>query len=117
MEILEAFDLSGTLCGAAELAGCDHKTVAHWVRAREQAGGGLPVATRLRPRVDEFAAKNRGVGRWVARQESGRTSPISGWSLWATWVRSARRAARSLRPSGLDTEHGRRTRPWVVEPG
>ena len=27
MEILEAFDLAGTLRGAAELAGCDHKTV------------------------------------------------------------------------------------------
>jgi hypothetical protein len=25
MEILEAFDLTGTLCGAAELAGCDHQ--------------------------------------------------------------------------------------------
>ena len=36
MEILEAFDLACTLRGAAELAGCDHKTVAHWVRA----GGG-----------------------------------------------------------------------------
>ncbi len=30
MEILEAFDLAGSLRGAAELAGCDHKTVAHW---------------------------------------------------------------------------------------
>ena len=28
MEILEAFDLVGTLRGAAELVGCDHKTVA-----------------------------------------------------------------------------------------
>ena len=34
MEILEAFDLTGTLRGAAELARSDHKTVAHWVRAR-----------------------------------------------------------------------------------
>ena len=38
MEILEAFDLTGTLRGAAELVSCDHKTVAHWVRAREAAG-------------------------------------------------------------------------------
>ena len=52
MEILEAFDLTGTLRGAAELVGCDHKTVAHWVRAREEAGGGLPVHVRPRPRVD-----------------------------------------------------------------
>ena len=33
MEILEAFELTGTLRGAAELDGCDHKTVAHRVRA------------------------------------------------------------------------------------
>src|SRR6266508_5322591 len=57
MEILEAFDLAGTLRGAAELTGCDHKTVAHWVEQRERAGGGLPVAVRPRPRVDPFAAK------------------------------------------------------------
>lgn len=46
MEILEAYDVTGSLRGAAVLAGCDHKTVAHWVRAREEAGGGLPVASR-----------------------------------------------------------------------
>ena len=40
MEILEAFDLAGSLRGAAVLAGCDHKTVGHWVRARDAAGGG-----------------------------------------------------------------------------
>jgi hypothetical protein len=57
MAILEALDLTGTLRGAAELAGCDHKTVARWVRARDEAGGGLPVAVRSRPRVDAFAEK------------------------------------------------------------
>ena len=46
MEILEAYDVTGSLRGAAALAGCDHKTVAHWVCARELAGGGLPVASR-----------------------------------------------------------------------
>src|SRR5437667_1254582 len=64
MEILEAFDLAGTLRGAAVLAGCDHKTVAHWVRAREEAGGELPVATRPRPAVDPFAEK---IEEWVDR--------------------------------------------------
>lgn len=39
MEILEAFDLVGTLRGAAALANCDHKTVAHYVEEREAAGG------------------------------------------------------------------------------
>src|SRR4051812_40669444 len=64
MEILEAFDATGTLRAAAELAGCDHKTVAHWVRAREDAGGGRPVSVRPRPRVDAFAEK---VEEWVDR--------------------------------------------------
>jgi hypothetical protein len=57
MEILEAFDLTGSLRGAAELAGCDHKTVAHWVAARDAAGGGPPGPSRPRPVVDRFAAK------------------------------------------------------------
>ncbi len=64
MEILEAYDVTGSLRGAAALAGCDHKTVAHWVRAREEAGGGLPVARRARPRVDGFAGK---IEEWVER--------------------------------------------------
>jgi hypothetical protein len=57
MEFLEAFDVTGTLRGAAELPGYDHKTVAQWVRARDEAGGGLPVPTRPRPRIDAFAVK------------------------------------------------------------
>jgi molybdenum-dependent DNA-binding transcriptional regulator ModE len=44
MEILEAFDATGSLRAAAELVGCDHKTVGHWVRAREAAGGGVAVS-------------------------------------------------------------------------
>ena len=39
MEILEAYDLTGSLRAAAKLAGCDHKTVAHWVAQREAGGG------------------------------------------------------------------------------
>jgi hypothetical protein len=57
MEILEAYDLAGTLRGAAALAGCDHKTVAHYVAAREAAGGGLPARVSRRPLVDPFVGK------------------------------------------------------------
>jgi hypothetical protein len=57
MEILEAFDAIGSLRGAAELVGCDHKMVGHWVRAREEAGGGLPQPARPHPRVDAFAER------------------------------------------------------------
>jgi hypothetical protein len=57
VEILEAYDLTGSLRRAAVLAGCDHKTVARLVAAREAAGGGLPERERRRPLVDPFAAK------------------------------------------------------------
>ena len=57
MEILEAYDLTGSLRAAAALAGCDHKTVAYWVRQREEAGG-MPVVERKRPAMEAvFAAK------------------------------------------------------------
>jgi hypothetical protein len=55
--MLEAFDLTGSLRAAAELSGCDHKTVAHWVAARDAAGGGLPAPTRPRPMVDRVCGR------------------------------------------------------------
>ena len=57
MEILEAYDATGSLRRAAALAGCDHKTVARLVAARDAAGGGLPERARSRPLVDPFAGK------------------------------------------------------------
>ncbi|MGH3779981.1 MAG: hypothetical protein ACRDRO_04935 [Pseudonocardiaceae bacterium] len=43
MEILEAFDLTGCAHSAAQQAGCDPKTVRHWVDLRDR---GLPVGAR-----------------------------------------------------------------------
>ena len=58
MEILEAYDLTGSLRQAAALVGCDHKTVAYWVRLRDEAGG-MPVGRAQRGRRwrTVFAAK------------------------------------------------------------
>src|SRR3954463_4704073 len=117
MEILEAFDLTGTLRGAAELAGCDHKTVAHWGRAREEAGGGLPVASRPRPRVDAFAVK---IEEWVDRSRGRIRADACHQRLVAMGYmgseRTTRRAVAEAKRRWR-AEHGRRTRPWVVEPG
>ena len=117
MEILEAFDLAGSLRGAAVLAGCDHKTVAHWVSARERAGGGLPVAVRPRPRVDPFAAKieelvERSRGRIRADKVHERLVAMGYVGSERTTRRAVARAKRAWRQG-----HGRRTRPWTVEPG
>ena len=66
MEILEAFDLVGTLRRAAELAGCDHKTVAHYVAEREAGGGEWQLKRRPCPRTDPHAEK---IAEWVERSQ------------------------------------------------
>ena len=117
MEILEAFDLTGTLRGAAELAGCDHKTVAHWVRARDEAGGGLPAPVRPRPRVDAFAQK---IDEWVDRSRGRIRADVAHQRLLAMGYlgseRTTRRAVAAAKRRWR-AEHGRRFRPWVTEPG
>jgi transposase len=117
MEILEAFDLTGTLRGAAELAGCDHKTVAHWVHAREEAGGGLPVSVRARPRVDAFAVK---IDEWVDRSRGRIRADVAHQRLVAMgYLGSERTTRRAIAQAkrAWRAEHGRRFRPWVTEPG
>ncbi|SRR6266545_3325339 len=117
MEILEAFDLTGTLRGAAELAGCDHKTVAQWVRARDEAGGGLPVSMRSRPRVDAFAEK---IEEWVARSRGKIRADAAHQKLVAMGYQGSERTTRRAVADAKRrwrAEHGRRTRPWIPEPG
>ncbi len=117
MEILEAFDLTGSLRGAAELAGCDHKTVAHWVRARDAAGGGLPVHARPRPRVEEYAEK---IEEWVHHSRGKVRADKAHEKLvlmgYQGSERTTRRAVADAKRRWR-VEHGRRTRPWVTEPG
>src|SRR5512142_1898282 len=56
MEIFEAFDLTGTAWSAAQLTGCDAKTVARYVAVRD--AGGDPLARAARPRlIDGFMPK------------------------------------------------------------
>ena len=118
MEILEAYDLTGSLRAAAKLAGCDHKTVAHWVTQRELAAGVTPVADRSRPAMSGlFAAKidelvERSGGRIRADVAHGKLVAIGYDGSSRTtrrWVAEAKRRWRR--------EHGRRTRPWIPEPG
>jgi hypothetical protein len=66
MEILEAFDLTGSFRDAGELAGCSHHTVARYVALRD--AGRLPEeGPQRRDRlIDSFLAK---VEEWVERSE------------------------------------------------
>jgi hypothetical protein len=56
MEILEAFDLTGSYRLAAELAGCDHHTVARYVALREAGQSPVEREHRARP-IDEYVPK------------------------------------------------------------
>jgi len=117
MEILEAFDATGSLRGSAELVGCDHKTVGYWVRARDEAGGGLPEPVRPRPRVDAFAEK---IEEWVGRSRGKIRADVAHQKLVAIGYEGSERTSRRAVAAAKRrwrAEHGRRTRPWIPEPG
>ena len=117
MEILEAYDLTGSFRAAAGLVGCDHKTVAYWVRQRDEAGG-MPVVERSRPAMERCSlAKieelvDRSHGQIRADKAHGKLVAIGYQGSERTtrrWVAEAKRRWRR--------KHGRRTRPWIPEPG
>jgi transposase len=118
MEVLEAYDLTGSLRQAAALVGCDHKTVAHWVSVREATGGARPPrAKRRRPLVDPFQAKvdelvARSRGRIRADQAHSKLVAMGYQGSERTTRRAVAESKRRWRQ-----KHGRRTRPWVLEPG
>ena len=117
MEILEAYDLTGSLRQAAALVGCDHKTVAYWVRQRELAGG-MPAVERKRPametvfaeKVDELVDRSGGrIRADVAHRKLVALGYEGSERTTRRWVAESKRRWRQ--------RHGRRTRPWIPEPG
>jgi hypothetical protein len=56
MEILDAYDLTGSLRDAGELAGCSHHTVANYV-ARREAGGLSDKPAARRQLIDAYIPK------------------------------------------------------------
>ena len=117
MEILEAYDATGSLRGAAALAGCDHKTVARLVAARDAAGGGLPERARQRPLVDPFAAK---IDELVDRSRAlVRADVVHGVLVAMGYEGSYRTTRRAVAEAKRRwrNRHGRRTRPWIPQPG
>ena len=99
MEILEAYDLTGSFRQAAALVGCDHKTVAYWVRLRDEAGG-MPVVER-RGRRWRRCSRRRSMSWSIARTgRSGRTRRTASWSRSAIRDLRGRRGGGWLSPSG-----------------
>jgi transposase len=116
MNILEAFDLTGSAHSAARLAGCDPKTVRHWVEARDR---GLPVGGpgRRERLIDPFLAK---VEEWVDRSKGQVRADVVHERLVAVGFagdeRTTRRAVAEAK-GRWRAGHQRTYRPWITEPG
>src|SRR3954467_3316049 len=78
MEILEAFDLTGSYRAAAGLAGCDHHTVARYVALREAGQPAVAREHRARPidedldKIEELVARSNGRVRGRGARPAGR---------------------------------------------
>jgi len=116
MQILEAFDLTHSLRDAAELAGADHKTVAHWV-ARRDAGMLSPTAQPRSRIIESYLDK---IEEWMDASKGKVRADVVHDKLvamgFAGSERTTRRAVAEVRAA---YRAGRRRvhRPWVVEPG
>jgi transposase len=115
MQILEAFDLTGSLRAAAELAGCSHHTVARVVAERD-AGGSAPRVSR--PRLtDEFLPN---IEQWVEDSKGKIRGDVAHDKLvvmgFTGSERSSRRAVSAIKRQ-YRLGNARVHRPWVTEPG
>jgi transposase len=116
MNILEAFDLTGSAHSAARLAGCDPKTVRRWVAARDR---GLPVGGpgRRQRLIDPFLDK---VEEWVDRSKGHVRADVVHERLVEVGFggdeRTTRRAVAQAK-TRWRAGHRRTYRPWITEPG
>jgi transposase len=116
MEILEAYDLTGSYRRAAELAGCDHHTVRRYVQLR---GRGVdPTVRAARPKmIDEFMPK---IEELIERSKGLIGGDVVHRKLVALGFegtdRTTRRAVAAAKQS-YRAGHRRVHRPWIPEPG
>ena len=73
MEILNAYDLTGSYRAAAESCGCSHHTVK---KAVEDRGAGLPPGTRRARMIDDWRDLLEG-GFLIRRERSAATKPTT----------------------------------------
>src|SRR5271166_2849627 len=117
MEILEAFDLTGSCRDAAVLAGCSHHTVAQYVRARAE-GRLTPRRGERRPMlIDAFLPK---LEEWVEHSRGRIRADVVHDKLvalgYAGSERTTRRAVAQVK-SAYRSGRRRVHRPWIPEPG
>jgi transposase len=117
MNMLEAFDLTGSFRDAGELAGCSHHTVARYVALRDAGRLADEEPVRRERMIDPFLAK---IEEWVERSQGkiradrafDKLKPLG----YSGSERTVRRAVAEVK---ANYRRGRRRvyRPWVPEPG
>ncbi len=90
MEILDAYDLTGSLRDAGELVGCSHHTVKHYVE-RRAAGGVLDRAAARPQLIDEYLPK---VEEWVERSQGKVRADVAHEKLVALGYTGSERTTR-----------------------
>jgi len=116
MQVLEAFDLTGSLRDAAELADCSHHTVAGHVAARD--AGGLTDQVAARPQlIDDFLPK---LEEWMEHSKGRIRADVVHDKLlglgYSGSERTTRRAVAKVRAAFM-SGRVRVHRPWITEPG
>ncbi len=118
MRILEAFDLTQSYRDAAELAGCSHHTVAHWVARRDAGELPPPGEAGRRERItDPYLAK---IEEWVERSAGRiRADVVADKLRCLGFGGSERTVRRAVAEAKEHYNRGRRRvyRPWIPEPG
>ena len=116
MEILEAYDLTQCAHSAAQLVGCDEKTVARYVALRD--AGRDPAERERRARsIDPFLGK---IEELVEASQGRIRADVVHDKLTAMGFdgtdRTTRRAVAELKAT-YRAGHRRKYRPWIPEPG
>ena len=117
MEILDAYDLTGSYRDAAELAGCSHNTVKRYVDARAAADTPPARSERRSQVIDPYVAK---VEEWVDRSKGKvRADHVHAKLVWLGYTGSERTTRRAVARARAHFRVGHRRvhRPWVTEPG
>ncbi|MEO3876768.1 IS21 family transposase [Nonomuraea sp. B12E4] len=117
MEILAAYDLTGSYRKAAELVGCDPHTVRRYVQARAAGTTSRTVPAPRSKMIDEFMPKieelvEASAGKIGADQVHKRLVALG----FTGTDRTTRRAVAAAKASWR-AGHRRVHRPWVSEPG
>ncbi|MGV1080924.1 MAG: hypothetical protein ACOYD1_14015, partial [Candidatus Nanopelagicales bacterium] len=116
MNILDAYDLTRSFRDAAELAGCSHHTVKHYVDKRDAAGR-LDQAAARPQMIDPFLAK---IEELVDRSKGKIRGDVVHVKLtalgYAGSERTTRRAVGKIK-AAYRAGRVRVHRPWITEPG